>query len=104
MVSHHTIPIIRVARIPRGPTLEFDILGFSTISDVVRFCKKMKIDVHNYSAADTSVPPLVVLNGFGNDQTHLKLAATTFRSMFPLIDVEKVCVCVCLRYYYYYCC
>lgn len=88
---------LKIARIPRGPTLEFDITAFSTISDVMKFGKKMKLDVHNYSSADTAVPPLVVLNGFGNDQTHLKLAATTFRSMFPLIDTEKFRVSQCRR-------
>jgi len=40
---------------------------------------------------------LLVLNNFGNDEKHLKLATITFQSLFPMLNVQKIKLSECKR-------
>jgi len=89
-VSHLTILTstkeftnMRVSRMPRGPTLTFQILEYS-LAKMVRASQKRPIDATKLSHD----PPLVVLNNFNDQDNHVKLASATFQSMFPRINVQ----------------
>ncbi|GBM48493.1 Suppressor of SWI4 1 [Araneus ventricosus] len=75
---------LRIAKLPHGPTLTFQIKEYSLISDVISSQKKSlmyeKLFEHH---------PLLVLNNFSGEGMHFKLMTTTFQNMFPSINVNK---------------
>ncbi|XP_072531397.1 suppressor of SWI4 1 homolog [Salminus brasiliensis] len=88
----------RLARLPKGPTLCFQVTKYSLIKDVVSSLKRQRMHEQQFTRH-----PLLVLNNFGLDGMHIKLMATMFQNMFPSINVHKVSInsikrCVLLNY------
>ncbi|TMS14908.1 Suppressor of SWI4 1-like protein [Larimichthys crocea] len=77
---------MRLARLPKGPTLHFRVLKYSLVKDVVSCLKKHRMHEQQFTHH-----PLLILNNFGSDGMHVKLMATMFQNMFPAINVHKVC-------------
>ncbi|XP_061557187.1 suppressor of SWI4 1 homolog [Phycodurus eques] len=89
---------MRLARLPKGPTLYFKVLKYTLVKDVVSSLKK-----HRMHGKQFTHHPLLILNNFGSDGMHIKLMATMFQNMFPSINVHKVLLntikrCVLLNY------
>ncbi|KAM9844243.1 suppressor of SWI4 1 homolog [Aulostomus maculatus] len=89
---------VRLARLPKGPTLHFRVLKYALIKDVVSSLKKHRMHEQQFTHH-----PLLILNNFGSDGMHIKLMATMFQNMFPTINVHKVSLnnikrCVLLNY------
>ncbi|KAM4531386.1 uncharacterized protein PAE49_023597 [Odontesthes bonariensis] len=76
---------MRLARLPKGPTLHFKVLKYSLIKDVVSTLKKHRMHDQQFTHH-----PLLILSNFGLDGMHVKLMATMFQNMFPSINVQKV--------------
>ncbi len=72
----------RIARLPHGPTMEFVVPEYSTQGDVREFFVNA-LKMPYTSISEITEPPLVVLNNFNTDETHVKLMAVTFQNMFP---------------------
>ena len=99
---------LRVARVPRGPTLSFRVHNFARARDIVA-AQKRPADV----AQAYRFPPLVVLNGFssggalGGDKAikvsksaadnALQTMQITLQGMFPTINVRNVQLKQCRR-------
>lgn len=77
---------LRLGKVPRGPTLTFKIVSFSTIRDVISIQKKPQFPNKEFNCS-----PLVVLNNFPNDDEMPKLIAVMFQKLFPPINVQTVC-------------
>uniref|UniRef100_A0AAY4B197 Brix domain-containing protein n=1 Tax=Denticeps clupeoides TaxID=299321 RepID=A0AAY4B197_9TELE len=89
---------LRVARLPKGPTLHFRVLKYSLVKDVISSLKKHRMHEQQFKHH-----PLLVLNNFGVEGMHIKLMASMFQNMFPSIKVHKVNLnsikrCVLLNY------
>lgn len=76
---------LRIGKLPRGPTLTFRILSFSTMRDVASMQKKPVSPGKEFNT-----PPLVVLNNFPNNEEMPKLMAVMFQKLFPPINVQTV--------------
>lgn len=78
---------MKIAKLPRGPTLTFKVHSFTLAKDVVSSLKKQFVfdEVFKHS-------PLIVLNSFSGEGMHMKLMATTFQNMFPTINLTNVSV------------
>uniref|UniRef100_A0AAQ4RUV0 Peter pan homolog n=1 Tax=Gasterosteus aculeatus aculeatus TaxID=481459 RepID=A0AAQ4RUV0_GASAC len=89
---------MRLARLPKGPTLHFKVLKYSLVKDVVSSLKKHRMHEQQFTHH-----PLLILNNFGSDGMHVKLMSTMFQNMFPSINVHKISLnnikrCVLLSY------
>ncbi|KAM6957146.1 suppressor of SWI4 1 homolog [Aplochiton taeniatus] len=89
---------MRLARLPKGPTLHFRLMRYCLIKDVVSSLKRHRMHEQQFKHH-----PLLVLNNFGSEGMHVKLMATMFQNMFPPINVHKVSLnnikrCVLLNY------
>ncbi|XP_041968062.1 protein Peter pan isoform X2 [Aricia agestis] len=76
---------MRLARLPRGPTLTFRIHNYSLARDVISSLKKQYVIERTFKNA-----PLIVLNSFSGEGMHMKLMATMFQNMFPTINITTV--------------
>ncbi|KAM7305672.1 putative protein Peter pan [Ixodes scapularis] len=76
---------LRIARLPRGPTLTFRVEDYVLAKDVLSSLKKKITYGHQYSSH-----PLLVLNNFSGEGMHLKLMTSMFQNMFPSINVNTV--------------
>ena len=76
---------LRIARLPRGPTLSFKVQSYSLARDVISSLKRHAMEQKQFSHH-----PLLVMNGFSGDKHHLKLMTTMFQNMFPSININKV--------------
>ncbi|KAL0831782.1 hypothetical protein ABMA28_001320 [Loxostege sticticalis] len=76
---------MRLARLPRGPTLTFRVHNYSLARDVISSLKKQYVIVKAFQNA-----PLIVLNSFSGEGMHMKLMATMFQNMFPTINITTV--------------
>ncbi|KAL4703195.1 hypothetical protein ACJJTC_004871 [Scirpophaga incertulas] len=76
---------MRLARIPRGPTLTFRIHNYSLARDVISSLRKQYVIMKAFQNA-----PLIVLNSFSGEGMHMKLMATMFQNMFPTINITNV--------------
>ncbi|XP_061704222.1 protein Peter pan [Cydia pomonella] len=76
---------LRLARLPRGPTLTFKIHNYSLARDVVSSLRKQYVMMKAFQHA-----PLIVLNSFSGEGMHMKLMATMFQNMFPTINITTV--------------
>lgn len=83
---------LKIARIPRGPTLSFKVVGYSLMRHL-HTVHKRPVD----ASAAMKTTPLVVLNNFTGDADHIKLMNATFQNMFPAIDVQTVALGECRR-------
>ncbi|XP_042575048.1 suppressor of SWI4 1 homolog [Cyprinus carpio] len=89
---------MRLARLPKGPTLYFHVAKYALIKDVISSLKRHRMHEQQFSHH-----PLLVLNNFGTEGMHIKLMATMFQNMFPSINVHKLNLnsikrCVLLNY------
>lgn len=76
---------VRLAKVPRGPTLTFHVKEFSLSSDIASTLRKPVSDQLQFLTS-----PLIILNNFNNEQIHHKLMATFFQNMFPTINIHTV--------------
>ncbi|XP_034828686.1 protein Peter pan isoform X1 [Maniola hyperantus] len=76
---------MRLARMPRGPTLTFRIHNYSLSRDVVSSLRKQYVISRAFRSA-----PLIVLNSFSGEGMHMKLMATMFQNMYPTINITTV--------------
>lgn len=83
---------MKIARLPRGPTLSFKVNGFALMRHLHGLHKR-PVDA---SLAMKS-KPLVVLNNFTGSEDHIQLMNITFQKMFPAIDVQTVQLSECRR-------
>ncbi|XP_062871216.1 suppressor of SWI4 1 homolog [Trichomycterus rosablanca] len=89
---------LKLARLPKGPTLHFQVTKYSLIKDIVSSLKRHRMHEQQFTHH-----PLLVLNNFGLEGMHIKLMATMFQNMFPSINVHKVSLnnikrCVLVNY------
>ncbi|XP_052758126.1 protein Peter pan [Galleria mellonella] len=76
---------MRLARLPRGPTLTFRLHNYSLARDVISSLKKQYVIMKAFQNA-----PLIVLNSFSGEGMHMKLMATMFQNMFPTINITTM--------------
>lgn len=79
---------LKIARLPRGPTLTFKIQNFSLARDVISSLKKQLVFERAFKQS-----PLIVLNSFSGEGVHMKLMASMFQNMFPTINLTNVSIC-----------
>ncbi len=87
---------LRIAKTPKGPTLQFKVSSFSTAHDV----QGLHVKPLNMPASELDTSPLVVLNNMqaaGADQRHLQLMSASFQNMFAPINVHTVKLKQCNR-------
>ncbi|KAF9927087.1 hypothetical protein FBU30_003511 [Linnemannia zychae] len=75
---------LRIARVPRGPTLSFQVKTYSLAKDIIAMQKSPKSP-----GLEFHVAPLLVLNNFG-DSNEMKLMSTVFQNMFPPINIQTM--------------
>ncbi|KAJ7520798.1 hypothetical protein O6H91_19G023400 [Diphasiastrum complanatum] len=92
MSNTQLAPYLRIARLPHGPTLTFKIHAYSLAADIAREQARPRAPASIFQN-----PPLVVLNGFGAAEEHLKLITIMFQNIFPVIDVNIVKLATCQR-------
>ncbi|KAI9347623.1 Brix domain-containing protein [Obelidium mucronatum] len=76
---------LRIGRMPRGPTLFFNVKQYVLTKDVLASQLRPKSP-----GSDFKCSPLVVLNNFNDPAKHVKLMATMFQNMFPPINVQTM--------------
>lgn len=76
---------LKIARLPKGPTLSFKVHQYTLAKDVVSSAKKQYVDDECFNKS-----PVVILNGFSGEGRHLKLMTATFQNMFPPINLSTV--------------
>ncbi|KAJ3070659.1 hypothetical protein HDU98_006320 [Podochytrium sp. JEL0797] len=76
---------LRIGRMPRGPTLFFNVLQYVLAKDLKQTQQSPKSPGSDFKCA-----PLVVLNNFNAESKHVKLMATMFQNMFPPINVQTM--------------
>ncbi|XP_044761028.1 protein Peter pan [Coccinella septempunctata] len=89
---------LKIARLPRGPTLTFKVCNYSLAKDVISSLKKQYVVEEAFKHS-----PLVVLNSFSGEGMQMKLMASMFQNMFPTlnltsVDLNDVRRCVLLNY------
>lgn len=89
---------MKIARLPRGPTLTFQIQNYSLARDVLSTLRRRVTYAKQFEHH-----PLLVLNNFTGEGMQLKLMASMFQNMYPSINVNKVNLntirrCVLLNY------
>ncbi|KAG0337837.1 hypothetical protein BG000_004891 [Podila horticola] len=75
---------MRISRVPRGPTLSFQVKTYSLAKDIAAMQKAPKSP-----GLEFHVAPLLVLNNFG-DSNEMKLMSTVFQNMFPPINIQTM--------------
>ncbi|KAG0240179.1 hypothetical protein BGW41_007161 [Actinomortierella wolfii] len=75
---------LRIARLPRGPTLQFQVKTYSLAKDIAAMQKAPKSPGFEFHFA-----PLLVLNNFG-DSNEMKLMSTVFQNMFPPLNIQTM--------------
>jgi len=83
---------LKITRIPRGPTLYFRVLQYTTMESL-RSIQKVPAGF----GAEYSHAPLVVLNNFSGQEDHKKIMAAVFQNMFPGLDITNMRLADCRR-------
>ncbi|KAI8144861.1 Brix domain-containing protein [Fennellomyces sp. T-0311] len=76
---------LRIARVPRGPTLTFRVAEYALAKDCLALQKQPKT-----SSAKHESSPLLVLNNFKQEGKQFKVMTAMLQNMFPSIDVQTV--------------
>ncbi|KAI9333780.1 Brix domain-containing protein [Zopfochytrium polystomum] len=76
---------LRIGRIPRGPTLHFQVQSYVLTGDLLKLLQRPKSPGFEYRYS-----PLVVLNNFNDDRKETKLMTTVFQNLFPPINVHTI--------------
>ncbi|OAY63909.1 peter Pan-like protein isoform X1 [Ananas comosus] len=90
-----SVPHLRVARTPQGPTLTFEIHEYALAADIARSQSRPRCPQDLFKNS-----PLIVLSGFGAGGQHLKhleLMTIMFQNIFPTIDINTVKLASCQR-------
>lgn len=89
---------LRVAKLPKGPTMTFKIDSYSLARDVVKYQQSARRHSKIFSTA-LQAAPLLIMNGFGNraENDPLKLASLMLQSCFPPIKVSNMKLSACKR-------
>ena len=82
----------RVAKVPQGPTLTYRIEKYSLMRDIHASQQRPHSPSTEFNCA-----PLVVMNGFTSQDTHMKLVSSMWQSVFPSINVQKIKLNECKR-------
>ncbi|KDD76251.1 Brix domain-containing protein [Helicosporidium sp. ATCC 50920] len=83
--------ILRVGRLPRGPTVHFHLRSHSLAREVLSVQARPRAPSKMWRS-----PPLVVLNGFQKSEA-LRLTATVLQNAFPAINVRSSKIGSCKR-------
>merc|ERR1712137_388644 len=83
---------LRVAKVPQGPTLTYRIDQYSLMKDIHNAQARPHSPANEFSFA-----PLVVMNGFTSQESHMKLVSSMWQSVFPAINVQKIKLPECKR-------
>jgi ribosome biogenesis protein SSF1/2 len=78
---------MRIARVPRGPTLTFKVEQYALSKDVLGLQRNPKSPGTEFLTS-----PLLVLNNFNQEGKQFKLMTTMFQNMFPSINVQTVSI------------
>jgi ribosome biogenesis protein SSF1/2 len=78
---------MRIARVPRGPTLTFKVEQYALSKDVLSLQRNPKSP-----GVEFLTSPLLVLNNFNQEGKQFKLMTTMFQNMFPSINVQTVSI------------
>lgn len=76
-----SMPHLRVAKTPQGPTLTFEIHEYALAADIAKSQIRYRCPKELFNKS-----PLMVISGFGTGDQHLKLATIMFQNIFPTID------------------
>ncbi|XP_022650239.1 protein Peter pan-like [Varroa jacobsoni] len=76
---------LRVTNLPRGPTLTFEVQGFTTAGLVRKQLKKVVQMANQHMTS-----PLLVQSNFNGEGMHFKLMSTMFQNMLPSININRV--------------
>ncbi|XP_045482992.1 protein Peter pan [Harmonia axyridis] len=76
---------LKIARLPRGPTLTFKVCKYSLAKDVISSLKKQYVVEEAFKHS-----PLIVLNGFSGEGLQLKMMASMMQNMFPTLNLTNV--------------
>ncbi|KAA6401864.1 MAG: hypothetical protein EZS28_002611 [Streblomastix strix] len=84
---------LRLVRLPRGPTLTFQLIDFSCARDV------QKIIPHAVTSSKTAFlkAPLIVLSKFSEGGSEVTLQQQMLQHLFPAIDLQKTKIQTCKR-------
>lgn len=83
---------MRICRLPRGPTVTFRVLSFSTMN-ALRATQKNP----NGYGPEYNHSPLVVLNNFNTNDDIMKITTATLQNMFPGLDLANIKLATCRR-------
>merc|ERR1712226_894989 len=78
-------PVMKIARLPQGPTVYFRINNFSTIADVLN-----NVDGASLGEKLFHHQPLVAVNNFDYSLKHHTLTSTMLQNMFPKLSLKKI--------------
>ncbi|KAI8985223.1 Brix domain-containing protein [Pilobolus umbonatus] len=76
---------LRIARVPRGPTLNFRVVDYALTKDCIALQKNPRT-----SELDYAFPPLLVLNNFQQSGKEFKVMTAMLQNMFPSVDVQTM--------------
>ncbi|KAI7854790.1 Brix domain-containing protein [Circinella umbellata] len=76
---------LRIARVPRGPTLTFRVAEYALAKDCLALQKTPKT-----SSAKHESSPLLVLNNFKQEGKQFRVMTALLQNMFPTIDVQTI--------------
>ncbi|KAI8082129.1 Brix domain-containing protein [Thamnidium elegans] len=76
---------LRIARVPRGPTLTFRVIDYALAKDCLALQKHPKTSDTEYHKS-----PLLVLNNFQQSGKEFKVMTVMLQNMFPSVDVQTM--------------
>jgi len=76
---------LRIIKVPRGPTLWFNVKQYSLMKDVQSALNRPHADQHLSKES-----PLCVMQGFSDEKKHSKLIGTFIRNMFPTTNIPSL--------------
>eukprot|EP01129_Flabellula_baltica_P008164 TRINITY_DN3221_c0_g1_i1.p1 TRINITY_DN3221_c0_g1~~TRINITY_DN3221_c0_g1_i1.p1 ORF type:complete len:409 (+),score=124.54 TRINITY_DN3221_c0_g1_i1:31-1257(+) len=84
---------MKVGRVPQGPTLTFQVMSYSLMSDVRRILRNpMSLSYEKKTV------PLLILSGFSQeDSKENELIKVTFKELFPALNIDKINLDECKR-------
>lgn len=94
---------MRIARLPRGPTLSFKVLRYALGRDILNATKRphspgreyateamVRFVIMLFCGAKLIKEVQLILNNFSGEDRHVKLMASLFQNLFPSIKVQTV--------------
>lgn len=85
--SHSTSNLLNlsIAKLPRGPSLNFNVISYVLAKDVKALQKRPRS-----CPSDFLHPPILVLSGFASQQSNsVKLMQTMLQNMYPTINLSQ---------------